>query len=426
MHAEFHLSRHQPSAPLSTDSAFSWRRLSFATLLGLASNASMWTSVSLMPSLQAHFELSRTNASWPYIMIIAGFLVATPVFGRLSDRFGIAIVLFFAFVLSGMSYIAGAHAPNFPLFLLSQIGVGVGTCVGFAPLIADTSHWFRKHRGIALAIVSSSAYFSGILWSTIIARILAHGHWQQASSTVGIVLLIAAPAAILLRTRVPEHFLVAADLASTQQLRTSALSAKQIQRILMLAGIGCCVAMAMPQVHIISLCLDLGFTIAQGSELLTIILVGGIISRLVCGALSDRIGPVRILLIGSALQLLALLLYIPFDGLMSLYVVSLIFGLAQGGILPSYPMIVRQYLPARRAGAAIGSVSTATQFGMAFGGWLSGWIFDQSGSYFLAFLNGAVWNCLNLLLVWFLIRNADDGPPKSTLADGQNMAGEMA
>ena len=169
----------------------------------------------------------------------------------------------------------------------------------------------------------------------------------------------------------------------------------------------------MPQVHIVAYCVDLGFGLASGAEMLSLMLMGGIVSRLASGFLADRIGGVRTLLIGSVLQGLSLLLYLPFDGLASLYVVSLVFGLAQGGIVPSYAIIVREYLPAREAGQRVGIVITATIAGMAFGGWLSGWIYDLTGSYDAAFLNGIGWNLLNIS-VMLVVLYRTRGPRAAT------------
>jgi MFS family permease len=157
--------------------------------------------------------------------------------------------------------------------------------------------------------------------------------------------------------------------------------------------------MSMPQVHIVAYCADLGYGVAVGAEMLALMLGAGVVSRLASGWLADLIGGVRTLLLGSVLQALALVLYLPFDGLASLYAVSLVFGLAQGGIVPSYAIIVREYLPAREAGARIGFVIMATILGMALGGWMSGWIFDATGSYRLAFLNGIAFNLLNLAII---------------------------
>ena len=400
-----------PSIGGVTDSAYAWRRLVFSMLIGTVSNASLWTSVALMPSLQAEFGLSRTEASLPYIAIMLGFLVGSPSLGRWTDRFGITPVLMGAALLGCLGYLLGGWTENFAVFLLSQLLVGIGTAVGFAPLAADLSHWFRRRRGLAMALVSSSGYLSGIVWSFVITDVLRQGTWRDVHLLIGLGLLSILPLAMLLRRRVPRHVLDEADRSSALKARDAGISPSVIKWLLAFAGVGCCIAMAMPQVHVVALCIDLGFTASQGNTLLSLMLIGGVVSRLVSGVIVDRVGPVRILLVGSVLQMLALALYIPFDGLTSLAVVSLVFGLAQGGILPSYPLIVREYLPARSAGAAIGFVATATQSGMAFGSWLSGWIYDQSGSYFLAFVNGIAFNLVNIVLIGLLLVRISRPPP---------------
>jgi MFS family permease len=132
----------------------------------------------------------------------------------------------------------------------------------------------------------------------------------------------------------------------------------------------------------------------------------GIVSRIASGFIADRIGGVRTLLLGSVLQGAALLLYLLFDGLFSLYVISGLFGLFQGGIVPSYAIIIREYFAPREAGTRLGLVLLATLLGMALGGWLSGAIFDLTGSYQAAFLNGLGWNLLNVtIMAWLLFRS---------------------
>ena len=154
----------------------------------------------------------------------------------------------------------------------------------------------------------------------------------------------------------------------------------------------------MPQVHIVAYCGDLGFGPARGAEMLSLMLGFGIVSRLASGWICDRIGGLRTLLLGSLLQGIALALFLFFDGLASLYVISALFGLFQGGIVPSYAIIVREYFTPREAGARVGLVLMATLFGMALGGWLSGVVFDLAGSYRAAFLNGVAWNLLNVAI----------------------------
>ena len=185
--------------------------------------------------------------------------------------------------------------------------------------------------------------------------------------------------------------------------RPFGLGLNQAQALLCIAGIACCVAMAMPQVHIVAYCGDLGFGAARGAEMLSLMLACGIVSRLVSGAICDRIGGVRTLLLGSVLQGIALLLFLPFDSLVSLYVVSAMFGLFQGGLVPSYAIIVREHFPPAEAGARVGTVIMCTLFGMALGGWMSGKVFDLTGSYHAAFINGAAWNALNLSIALFLL-----------------------
>ena len=143
--------------------------------------------------------------------------------------------------------------------------------------------------------------------------------------------------------------------------------------------------------------------------MLSLMLASGIVSRLVSGYICDRIGGLRTLLLGSMLQGTALLLFLPFEGLASLYLVSALFGLFQGGIVPSYAIIVREHFPASQAGARTGTIIMATLVGMALGGWLSGKIFDLTGSYHAAFINGVAWNALNLMIAWWLYRRWRQG-----------------
>jgi MFS family permease len=165
--------------------------------------------------------------------------------------------------------------------------------------------------------------------------------------------------------------------------------------------------MSMPQVHIVALCGDLGFGAGAGSRMLSLMLACGIVSRLASGWIADRIGGLRTLLLGAALQGTALCLFLPADGLVSLYVVSALFGLFQGGIVPSYAIIIREYFPPREAATRVGLTVSSTIVGMALGGWMGGVLFDMTGSYYAAFLNGIAWNVLNAVIAaWLMIRQS--------------------
>jgi MFS family permease len=139
--------------------------------------------------------------------------------------------------------------------------------------------------------------------------------------------------------------------------------------------------------------------------MLALMMAFGIVGRIGSGFIADRIGGLFTLMLGSALQGVALLLYLFYDGLVSLYVISAVFGLFQGGIVPSYAIIVREYFPAKEAGARIGLILMMSLFGMALGGWMSGYIFDLTGSYRAAFFNGLGWNAVNgSIVLWLLFR----------------------
>jgi MFS family permease len=186
--------------------------------------------------------------------------------------------------------------------------------------------------------------------------------------------------------------------------RPLGLSPNAVQTLLIVAGMGCCVAMSMPQVHMVAYCVELGYGPARGAEMLALMLGCGVVSRLIFGSILDRLGGLRTLLLGSVLQAIALAFYLPFDGLMSLYVVSALFGLSQGGIVPSYAVIVRELFSPAQAGIRVSLTISATLAGMALGGWLSGAIFDWTGSYKAALINGLAWNVLNMAIAFWMLQ----------------------
>jgi len=224
------------------------------------------------------------------------------------------------------------------------------------------------------------------------------------------------PLALFLRRRPP-------DLAASSSGARVApggttglgISPAALQTLLIIAGVSCCVAMSMPQVHMVAYCSDLGYGAARGAQMLSLMLGCGIVSRLAFGVISDRIGGLRTLLVGAGLQGLSLLLFLPFDGLVSLYLISALFGLFQGGIVPAYAIIVREYFSPTEAGARVGAVLMATLLGMALGGWMSGALFDLAGSYKAAFANGILWNLVTLSIAGWLLRR-HLRRPKSTVA----------
>ncbi len=389
----------------AVDSAIAWRRLAVAVVLGTIGSVGMWSMPVTLPAVQADFGVARGDASLPFTLAMMGFAVGGVVMGRLSDRFGILAPVICGMTSLCIGYLAAGLAPGLTLFAFAHIFIGLGASATFGPLMADMSRWFRRWRGIAVAIVSSGNYLAGTIWPPLLQHGIAAEGWRTTHIAVGIFCVFAMlPFLPVLRRRAP--FGEAAAAAVTEAAPPAlGISPNALMALLCLAGLACCVAMAMPQVHIVAYCGDLGYGVARGAEMLALMLAFGIVSRVSSGFVADRIGGVATLLIGSVLQGVALFLYIFFDGLISLYVISALFGLFQGGIVPMYAIIVRQYFPPQEVGVRVGIVLMATLFGMAFGGWMSGVIFDFTGSYQAAFLNGLAWNLLNASIVlWLLMR----------------------
>ena len=387
------------------DSNYSWLRLAASLLIATIGSVGMWIVVVVLPYVQADFGVDRGTASLPYTTTMMGVAFGSVVIGRYVDRVGIVWPLIATSIASALGFVLAAFSTSIWLFAIAQgTLVGMAAAVSLGPLIADISHWFSRRIGIAVAVTASDNYLAGAIWPTILQLFIGDVGWRNVYIGLAIFSIVTMiPLALLLRRRPPVLVQSAdATIRTATKIRPPKfidLTPRQLQLLLVMAGLCCCVAMSMPQVHIVAYCADLGFGVARGAEMLSIMLAGGIVSRLATGFLADYIGGVKTLLLGSVLQCLALFLYMPFDGLMSLYIVSLVFGLSQGGIVPSYAIIVREYLPAAEAGERVGLVIMATIVGMALGGWLSGWIYDLTGSYQAAFINGIAWNVLNAAII---------------------------
>jgi MFS family permease len=399
----------QGANPSGTESRYAWLRLGAALALSTIGGVGMWSVVVALPAVQAEFGVARADASLPYTLTMICFGLAGIGMGRLSDRVGIVVPVIVGATALMLGYVAAAFTSSIWQFALAQgMLIGAGSSVTFAPLMADVSQWFNRRRGMAVGIFASGNYLSGALWPPLIQHFIDNAGWRDTYFWIGVFcLLTMVPLALALRRRPPALEVVAAHAhAALRSLPPIGLSPRALQVCLVVAGVGCCVAMSMPQVHIVAYCSDLGYGPARGAQMLSLMLACGIVSRLTFGWISDRIGGLRTLLLGSGLQGVALTLFVPFDGMVSLYLISALFGLFQGGIVPSYAIIVREYFPSREAGARVSLVITATLFGMAFGGWMSGAIFDLTGSYRAAFVHGIFWNLVNLAIAGWLLRRS--------------------
>lgn len=387
------------------DSPYAWFRLLITVVLGTIACVGNWSVVVVLPILQIEFDTLRGGASLPYTCTMLGFAAGGVVMGRLADRLGLLVpVLTGALLLCG-GYVLAALSTTIWQFALFSTVIGLGSAAGFSPLISELSHWFRKRRALAVSFAASGSYLAGAVWPLVIQHFQLLYGWRMTYEGIGLfVLATMAPLSLALNRRVPGTSYVEAEVATVAARRELGLSSGTLQTILVVAGFSCCMAMSMPQVHLVAYCGDLGYGVAIGTQIISLMLGLGVVSRLVSGIVADRVGAGLMLLIGSAMQASALLLYLCFNSLSSLWVISGLFGLFQRGIVPMYAVIIRDFLPPREAGTRISLVLTATVLGMACGGLVSGFIYDGTHSYRLAFLHGLLWNFVNLALVaWLLV-----------------------
>jgi MFS family permease len=404
------LSEHPP-----TDSAQAWLRLAVAMILSTIGGVGLWSVVVALPAIQADFGIDRADASLPYTLAMVGFAAGGVLAGRLADRHGIALPMTIGTLALGFGYVGVGLSANLWQVALAHGFLGFGSSVTFAPLIADVSHWFMRRRGIAVSLTAAGNYFAGTFWPPVVQHSIAGYGWRATHIGIGAFCLATMlPLVLLLRQRLAAHYSDAARAAAAQRRADVPFSPLALQLVLCVAALSCCMAMAMPQVHLVAYCGDLGYGVARGAEMLSLMLACGIVSRVASGFIADRIGGVATLLIGSVLQGSALCMYLMFDSMVSLYVISALFGLFQGGIVSSYAIIVREYFAPKEAGTRVGLVMMASLSGMALGGWASGAIFDVTGSYQAAFLNGIGWNLLNVSIMTFLLLRTGARPALAT------------
>jgi MFS family permease len=394
------------SKAFTPDSGQAWVRLALALVIASIGSVGLWSVVVVLPVVQAEFGATRGAVSLAFALTMLGFGLGGVVTGRITDRFGIVAAIGISITTLGVAYAAAGVSTTLWQFIAVHFLIGLGTSATFGPLMAEASHWFERYRGLAVTIAASGNYVAGVIWPPLVNWGIQSVGWRTTHIAIGLFCVVAMTLMLLLlRAQIGGAERRNHENAPPPRVDLR-LSNNTLTALLCIASVSCCVAMAMPQVHIVAYCGDLGYGVARGAEMLSLMMAFGIASRIGSGFLADRIGGIRTLLIGSVAQGFALLLYLFFDSLSSLYVISAMFGLFQGGIVPCYAIIVRESMPASEAATRVGIVILASVVGMSFGGWVSGVIFDATGSYAAAFLNGLMWNALNITIVVGLLLRA--------------------
>ena len=391
---------------IEQDSKEAWIRLIIIFSMSVIGTAGMWSVVIIMPSIQNEFSLDRAASTYPYVATMFGYGIGNIIIGRLLDRIGIRKPIIFALILLVASYLLSVLATNVFWLSIIQFFLGFSAAAFFGPMMADISKYFYTRKGLAVSLVASGQHLCGAIWPFLIKDYLVDGEWKNAHFFIAFVCSTCIPILVFflsdkkVKSRdIPKNFEKQDNVNTSVKL---SISNKQIQILLMFAGVFCCVAMSVPQVHIVPLCIDFGYGLAVGTEILSFMLFAAVTSRILFGFLSDRIGPIQTLILGSSLQAISLSMFLPFNSQLSLYIIAVFFGLSQGGIVPIYAVIISKFLPANEVAERVGFLIFATIIGMSLGGWVSGEIFDYTNSYKLAFLNGIFWNIINVSIMVYL------------------------
>ena len=406
------------------ETPYAWRRLWVSFVLMMVGGSGMYVVTVVLPLLQKEFGTTRAEASVPWLLTTLGFGFGAIFVGRISDRWGIFWPSLSGSVFLALGFVAAAQAQSLWQFALIQ-GVVIsmlGGAASFVPLVADVSHWFSRRRGIAMSICISGNFAAGVIWPPVFQYFFDRIGWRATfMGTAAVCIVLMVPLSLMLRARSPVGAAVPQTAVGHSAGRPLGFRPGVLQTLLGIAGFACCMAMAVPQVHIVAYCGDLGYGAAIGAQMLSLMLAAGIVSRVLSGWLSDSIGGLRTLLLGSVLQCIGLALFVPFDSVGSLYALSILFGFFQGGIVPAYPLVVREYFSPSQASGRTGVILTAALFGMGVGGWLGGWVFDFTGSYRHAFALAAGANLLNIAIVAWLISRAGSWRVATRQAPGRDL-----
>ena len=394
-----------------------------STFLVMSANGGLFLLVVSLKQIAGDFDWPRTVPSLAYAFFFAGTGIGGIAMGYWFDRSGAGPVTLLGLTMIGAgAVLAGSIDSRWQLYLVYGVMMGLlGYASIYGPLTINGMRWFEHRRGFAVGLVTAGEGIGGTIWPPVFRYFNETAGWRETFLWFGVFVLVTAlPLSVVLWRRMPTRdpgsrgeggrSVDSHSEAPSTAKRAIALSTFATQTVICLAIVGCCVAMAIPVAHLVAHASDLGHATARAAEMLAIALFTSTVIRLVGGALLvDRFGGLVALLVFSGLQTAAMLFYAMVDGMLALYTVSALFGIGYGGISICYPVLVREHLPPAEAGRRLGVILLFGTFGMAFGGWLAGYIFDSTGSYTPAFLVGATFNVANLIIVLGLINRTRAG-----------------
>ena len=389
----------------SVESRGSWVAASITlVILSISYGAPLVVVVGLKP-IAASLGADRSVVALAASLIWLGTGLGGIVMGRMADGVGMRPVAIFGAAMTALGLAVSAIGQTWALVIGSAVLIGLlGNSAHFPPLVTYVSRWFDRRRGTAVALISSGQYIAGVVWPTVFERGLAQFGWQ--ATMLGFGVLVAAaimPLALFLRPPPPPGLAELSAHGAVHRSQALGLPANIVQALLCAAAFLCCVPMAMPAGHLVALCSDLGIPASRGAAMLSLLLACAFVSRMFWGWLTDRIGGLGAVFVGSACQALAIAAFTVTQGEAGLFAISAAYGLGFSGIIPAYVVAIREFFPSAEASWRVPTLLFTGMSGMAFGGWFAGALYDHFGFYAPAFAAGALFNLANLAVIGFLV-----------------------
>ena len=393
-----------PSSSIETRA--SWVVASAALCALMLSSGAAWIAAVALKDIAAEVDGVRSIPALASALAWFGSGIGGIMMGRIADRIGTRWTVAFGAVMIAVGLALSSLGPSWPLWIGHGLFIGL---IGFgginAPLYVYVSRWFDKRRGSALALISSGTYLAGALWPPVFERAIAALGWRETMLWYALLEGAVVVSIALIFFRHPPEVIqpAPAPVPGSAPARVLGLPPNLVFGAMCVAAIMCCIPMAMPQGHLVAFCSDLGISRSVGAVMLSVLLGTAFLSRQIWGAVSDRIGGLTTVLVGSLWQCAAMIAFLLTQSEVGLFTVSAVFGLGFSGIIQAYVLALREMFPASQASWRIPTLLMFTALGMASGGWLAGLLYDHFGYYAPAFAVGVGANLINLTIVGTLV-----------------------
>jgi MFS family permease len=394
------------SPSTSIETRASWVVASVALFIMAMSFGAAWITAVALKDIAAEVGGTRSIPALASALAWLGAGVGGILMGRLADRIGTRWTVLCGALMIGLGLAISTFGPPWPLWIGHGLFIGLIGLGGInAPIYIYVSRWFDHRRGSALALISSGSYLAGAVWPPLFERAIAAFGWRQAMLWYALAeIIVIVPLALIFFHRPPEVIHpVTATGGGAKKARVLGWPPNLVFALMCGAAVLCCIPMAMPQGHLVAFCSDLGISRAIGAMMLSVLLGTAFLSRQIWGAISDRIGGLATVLIGSAWQAAAMSAFLVTQDEVGLFTVAAAFGLGFSGIIPAYVLALRELFPASEASWRIPTLLLFSGLGMASGGWLAGLLYDHFGYYAPAFAVGVGANILNMIVIGLLV-----------------------